>query len=233
MYRKLLNNDCLDYLNQLNEQLDCCFADPPDNLGLKYDGLVDRIPHKLYIDWLQLVLKHVEKFNVFWFSFYHRYIPDIIPIVVKSNYNMRMYIWRFKFGQYSETDSPSGYRPILRISHPNWKPILTERVPSVREQIGDKRATGVGRIPDDVWDYSRIQGNNDERRSWHPTQHPQCLYSRIAKMSVPENGTFVDLFAGTGTAFRSIFHCNVIGVEQSRYYCDQISKEHDLQIQKL
>lgn len=219
-----------------NSPLDCGFADPPDNLGLSYDGMTDQMPHGEYLRFLHSVIRQAAYFNVFWLSFYHRYIPEVMSMayqLVPDGYNLRTFIWKFNFGQYHERDAPNGYRPILRISQEGWKPILSERVPSVREQMGDTRASGKGRIPDDVWDYPRVQGNNDERRSWHPTQHPQMIYSRIAAMSVPKDGTFVDLFAGTGTAFRALFHCNVIGVEQSAEYCRKISEEHDIPIVRL
>lgn len=112
---------------------------------------------------------------------------------------------------------------------------MSERIESVREKMGDLRATGKGRVPGDVWEYDwqamvfdecRIQGNNAERREWHPTQHPEAIYRRIATMS--GGSSFLDLFAGTGTVFRAIQDKDVTGIEQSKLYCDLISKEHKI-----
>lgn len=228
--QKLYQGDCLDWLNKNRHLYDCGFADPPDNLGLKYDGLTDNMPEHAYYRWMGMLIERMlPAFKVSWLSIYHKHLRKVLEII-PDKYVVRIYVWRFRFGQYTEHDSPNGYRPILRINHSDWKPILTERVMSVREEMGDLRATGVGKIPDDVWDFPRIQGNNKERRNWHPTQHPEAIYQRIEQMSV--RGTFVDLFAGTGTAFRAC-SCDVIGIEQSETYCEEIANEHNLEIERI
>jgi site-specific DNA-methyltransferase (adenine-specific) len=104
---------------------------------------------------------------------------------------------------------------------------MDERVESVRQQIGDKRANPDGRVPDDVWDFPRVVGNAKERRDWHPTQHPEALMRRIINYSCRKDETFLDLFLGTGTSFR-VRKENVIGIEQSEKYCQEIAKEHDI-----
>lgn len=228
----LYQGDCLDWLSKNTMKYDCGFADPPDNLGLKYDGLTDNMPEYAYYNWLDWLIKRMlPTFNVSWLSIYHKHLRRTLALI-PENYDVRVYIWRFRFGQYRETDSPNGYRPILRINKPDWQPILVERVQSVREEMGDLRATGQGKIPDDVWDFCRIQGNNYERRKWHPTQHPEDIYRRIKHMSVPDDGTFVDLFAGSGTVFRALT-CKVIGIEQSELYCEELAKEHNLIVKKI
>lgn len=235
----LCQGDCLRYLRNLapGMQFNCIFADPPDNLGLQYDGFIDKKSD--YYDWIaELLLLSVPRAPVVWFSYYYKHDLEVkntlFDLVKRYRRDVRQYIWRFGFGQYRETDSPNGYRPILRISHPDWKPLMTERVRSVREEMGDSRASGRGRVPDDVWDYSRVQGNSKERRPWHPTQHPEDLYRRIMRMSIPivdgkRRGTFVDLFAGTGTCFRVAWDdITVLGVEISEAYCDYIAREHGI-----
>jgi 23S rRNA G2069 N7-methylase RlmK/C1962 C5-methylase RlmI len=53
---QLINADCLDYLTGSNQQWTTVFADPPDNIGLKYNGYKDRLPEDEYVkllhDWL-------------------------------------------------------------------------------------------------------------------------------------------------------------------------------------
>lgn len=229
---ELYHGDAFDYLRQMDPH-PCIFADPPDNLGLEYNGYVDKNPN--YFDWMDLLLRlAIPKADVFWLSFYHKHLVEVsymLRCLMKQHpRRIRQYIWRFNFGQYGEKDHPNGYRPIFRISKITWKPKMDERVESEREKLGDKRASGTGRVPDDVWEYGRIQGNNSERREWHPTQHPEDIYRRIMRMS---GRRFLDLFAGTGTCFRAGWDgIDVTGVEQSLYYCRLISEEHNLEIKK-
>lgn len=228
MKHELLNMDCESFLKTTKEHYDCIFMDPPDNLGLEYNGYYDQRDD--YIEWLSNIVKlALGRANVVWVSVYHKHLFDLLFILQSTNIaQMRQFIWYFKFGQYYESDNPNAYRPVLRMSlYYQWQPIMRERVPSVREQIGDLRSTGKGRVPDDVWQYSRVTGSksNDERRPWHPTQHPEAIYRRIAMQSVGADGTFVDLFAGTGTCFRALFDFNVIGVEIDPFYCQKIKED--------
>jgi hypothetical protein len=233
-----VNADCLNYLRLTNDTWNCGFADIPDNLDLGYEGYDDRIPPEQYYSWVELLLRlAIPRCQVFWLSCYHTHLMEIMfrlkVVTLQNPRAVRVYPWRFKFGQYQEADSPNGWRPFIRIASPIWKPIMVERVPSVREKMGDARATGKGRVPDDVFEDCRIQGNNTERREWHPTQIPEAIYRRIAKMSVPDGGSFIDFCAGTGTAFRAITHCNVTGIELSESYCQHILQDARQNIAKL
>lgn len=243
MRKVLLNGDCLNCIPAIKElvprKLDCIIMDPPDNLGLKYNQYYDKRPD--YYEWLYKVVKtYLPLTKVLWISYYYKHDVMLKCMLynwicsAKLNVNLRTFIWRFAFGQYREGDAPNGYRPILRISHSDWKPIMEERVPSLREKVGDNRATGLGRVPDDVIDTPRITGNNSERRSWHCTQHSEAVYRRLIRMSLPmvnnrRTGTLLDPFGGTGTCFRCTWDDMLtIGIEIDPFYCEKIAEEHGL-----
>lgn len=140
-----------------------------------------------------------------------------------------MIVWTFGFGQHQSKDHSNCFRPIFRLASPDWKPDYSQvMVPSVRQQMGDKRVRNKenykGKIPSDVWEFSRIQGNNGERRSWHPTQHPEALMERIVKIS---GGPVVDLFLGSGTTGIVCERLGVdwVGVEMDPEYCRQAEEE--------
>lgn len=225
----------LDDCHSLGRRFDCVFADPPDNIGLKYDGCDDNNPN--YLAWLdEIVDGALCVSDVAWFSVNPRHLVDVVETLRYNRaQSIRLFIWSYNFGQYNETDAPYNYRPIFRVASDDWSPRMVERIESIREQMRDKRATGRGRVPGDVWEFPRIQGNNKQRRPWHPTQHPEAVYRRIMMQSVPPGGTFCDLFAGTGTAFRAAktMYCdiNVVGVEKSAYYCSLIADEHGIEVQ--
>lgn len=206
---RVIQGDCLTVLPTL-PQARMIFADPPDNLGLKYAGFRDKRVD--YIPWLADVVfaALAHKPEVFWLSLYHRHeLPLLIRLGGVEGWDLRQFIWRFTFGQHQERDCGNGYRPILRFSRPgiNWNTNAI-RVPSARqEKYHDTRANPEGRVPDDVWQFSRVCGTFHERRTWHPTQHPEALMERIVKLS---GGPVIDLFGGTFTTQRV---CDRLGIE--------------------
>ena len=224
---------------------DCIIMDPPDNLGLEYDGYVDK--RSDYYDWVTWIIgMAMDKAPVVWVSYYHAHDFEIKNMLMRkfgsSEKVLRTFIWTFTFGQNRDSDCGSGYRPILRISRPGFQwDCEAIKVPSWRSEHGDKRASPGGRVPLDVWDFPRVNGNSPERRAWHPTQHPEALYIRMMKMSgclKPGAWRVVDLFGGTGTALRAAAALrvknagiNACVIEQSAEYCRKMAEDnHDFKI---
>lgn len=231
---QIVCGDCLEVLPTL-PKAKMIFADPPDNLGLKYNGFCDKwTTEKLYASWLGRVLGAGVKYSeIFWLSYNFMYQPIIVQtsacFAEEIGSSWRQFIWRFTFGQHNKHDCGNGYRPILRIKQPGA--ILypdSIRVPSKRQTLyNDKRANPKGRVPDDVWDFSRVCGTFTERRKWHPNQHPEALIERIVKFSCVPGDLVIDMFAGTGTINRVCKRLGIdcIGIEISRFYCDKIAEE--------
>ena len=227
---EIILGDCLTVLPTL-PQARMIFADPPDNLGVKYaDGVTDKRDD--YIDWLCTLWSSVYAHQpaVFWFSHYYKHtIPLLRRIPTFGGYVVRQFTWRYTFGQHQEVDCGNGYRPILRFSAPGtiWH-TNDIRIPSARlEKYGDKRANPEGRVPDDVWDFPRICGTFKERRAWHPNQHPEALIERMIRMSTRPADLVIDLFAGTGTVNRVCQRLgrSCIGIEISPPYVAKIREE--------
>ncbi len=217
---RIICGDCLTILPTLPKAR-MIFADPPDNLGLKYNGFDDR--QRNYLDWLtKVVAVGWNRSDIFWLSFYYKYLN----FLHFNQCDTRLFIWRFTFGQHRESDCGNGFRPILRTIKPHT--ILYPdaiRIPSARQTLyNDKRANPKGRVPDDVWDFPRVCGTFRERRKWHPCQHPEALIERIIKLSTKEGDLVIDMFAGSGTVNRVCKRLNrpCIGIEISQFYCDRI-----------
>jgi len=241
----IICGDCLEVLPKL-PRAKMIFADPPDNLGLKYEGFKDEWDDIYdYLDWLLWVTKTtLKRCDVFWLSYNRIWDYELkgglfawereglLPKEVFDD--IRTFIWRFTFGQHNKYDCGNGYRPILRIKHPSA--ILYPdaiRVPSARQTLyNDKRANPKGRVPDDVWEFSRVCGTFKEKRRWHPNQHPEALLERIIKLSCKPGDLMIDMFAGTGTSNRVCkrlgVHC--IGIEISRFYCEKIAEENQIEM---
>ena len=221
---------------------DMIFADPPDNIGLKYagpnsDNLSGNAYRALMDVWLD-ACKHVS--DVIWWSFnakHDLWLTKLFDgfIDTEPDLEVKRFIWYFTFGQHCQTDCGNNYRPIFRIAPKDFKWNTDAiRIESKRQKMGDKRADPRGRVPGDVWGgpedaegMCRIQGNHPERRPWHPTQHPEKLVERAILMSTNPGDLVIDPFMGTGTTMRV---CQRIGracvtVDPSEEYCRRVSEE--------
>lgn len=231
--KSIFHGDCLDHLAQ-RPIYDAIIADPPDNLGLGYEGFDDK--NLFYYDWLELRIRAMlECAPIVWVSYYWKHDLEIkhrvrnLLKLEKPSWEAKTFIWRYTFGQHNEHDAGSGFRFVLRLrkSHIKWSP--PSRVRSIRQEMGDPRANPDGRVPDDVWEVPRVTGNGSERRSWHPTQHPEAVYERMLDGSrvadrLPEK--VLDCFGGTGTLFRVGFALQRVVCEISDHYVEQILAEH-------
>jgi len=212
------------------------FADPPDNLGVEYDGFEDKWPSDShYIEWLVDITKSALRAgpDSLWLSYYWRWDFHFKgalwyhAVDELGGYRDKPYVWWYTFGQHQQKDNASCFRPMLRFSKPGveWNTDAI-REPSDRQRIyGDKRADPRGRVPGDVWDgvweESRICGTFKERRKWHKNQHPEALMERIILMSTDPGDLVIDLFGGTFTTARV---CKRLGrdctsIEISENYC--------------
>lgn len=217
MTNGVYNLPCTDFLAALPPgKVQMIFADPPDNLGLGYDEYKDKLPDDVYYGWIQSwLLDSLRVAPCVWVSYYWahdiemKYMIRNITKYRHPAFKAKTFIWRYTFGQHTDTDCGSGFRYVVRLLR-TGTPLYADsiRVESERQRMGDSRANPDGRVPDDVWssdeiwDIPRVTGNSKERRDWHPTQHPERLVERAIKLSTKTGDTVVDLFGGTGTSLR-------------------------------
>lgn len=241
---RLINCNCLDFLgNHVGHPWDCLFADPPDNIGLKYDGYNDRLEEveykRLLRDWLYSFYRNAK---TVWFSFNTKWTFEVGKIVSEmqefwgDKMEAKMCVQTFTFGQHNHHDLGNNHRPLLRLRHENPPMYPGDiRVPSWRQLNGDKRADPRGRVPGDVFDFPRVTGNSKQRRAWHPTQLHEGLVERCVRLTTKEGDSVLDPFGGTGTTLRV---CKSINrsctlTELDPAYCSEIAKEHCLDVERL
>ncbi len=231
---QIVRGDCLKLLPDLPRAA-MVFADPPDNLGCKYEGFKDRWANETaYTEWLSELCDIVLALNVplFWLSFNARWISPWLGEVLfeawKFGYTTRLFMWRFTFGQHRDSDCGSGYRPLLRLMRQGTKLYPDAiRIPSARQTTyNDKRADPRGRVPDDVWDFPRVCGTFRERKRWHPCQHPKDLLRRMVLLSTQPGDIVIDCFAGSGNMLEVCKELErpCIGIEISDFYCKKIAE---------
>jgi len=215
-----------------DKKFDLIFMDPPDNEGRKYENYSDNLLDNQYInllnEWIYKACK-ISTGPVF-VSFASKWIPYIENIITDNSLRLiqRIY-WRYTFGQSNKTRYTPSVRPIYWLNNDTIYP-ENIKVPSARqEKYGDKRAASGGKMPDNVWDFSRICGTFKEKRKWHCTQHPEALLERIILGHSKPGDSILDPFIGSGTTAIVCKKLNrdCFGVDMSQFYIDKIKESLD------
>lgn len=221
-------------------QVDCIFADPPDNIALGYSDWDDKRSEDEYVSLLyQWTAKFVDHAPIVWVSFNSRwtiqYANVIREIMIeRPELEFKPAVQTFTFGQHNKRDLGNNHRPIWRLKHKD-APLYPDsiRVPSLRQtKYNDKRANPDGRVPGDVFDFPRVTGTSKQRRRWHPTQLHEDLVERAIKLSTKPGEHVLDPFGGTGTTLRVCKRiersCTLFEIDGD--YCTRIAEENGLKV---
>jgi site-specific DNA-methyltransferase (adenine-specific) len=224
LLNKIIAGDCIEILNGIETPFaDLIFADPPFNIGYKYDKYHDKQKKEHYIDWTRLwisacnnILKATGSFYIAIGDDYAAYVKMIAEDELKL-FCRNWIIWHYTFGQQTKNKFARSHTHILYFVKDKKNFTFNDyaiRTPSDRQLIyNDKRANSVGKTPDDVWDsFSRVCGTFKERQLWHPCQMPEMLLARIIAASSNKGDCVLDPFVGSGTTA-------VVAAKYGRNYC--------------
>ena len=241
---KIICGDCIEILGKVAEPFaDLIFADPPFNIGYKYDKYYDKVKKKNYIawtkDWMSVCKKVLKPHGSFYVAIGDDYAADVKRIADELHLIMRNWIiWHYTFGQQTKNKFARAHTHIFYFVKDKNKFTFndyTVRVPSDRQLIyNDRRANPKGKMPNDVWDeFPRVCGTFKERQGWHPCQMPESLLRRIIVASSNAGDCVLDPFSGSGTTAAVSFQLgrNYVGVEISEKYVEN-SNERLAQLKK-
>ena len=184
---QLFHGDCLDVLRQLG-RFSTIFADPPDNINLKYGTYQDRLPDQEYVGLLRKWLSSlVLAADTVWFSYNARWTFEVGKIVVDlvglraGNLEAKPCVQTFTFGQNNQRDLGNNHRPLLRI---RWRdaPLYPDaiRMESWRQAHGDKRADPRGRVPGDVFDFPSRDWQQQAAAALAPNATPRGFSATLS-----------------------------------------------------
>ena len=248
--KKLLNRiicgDCIEVLDKVEKPFaDLIFADPPFNIGYKYDKYNDKVKSKNYItwtkDWMAVCKKVLKPHGSFYIAIGDEYAANVKVIADELGLFMRNWlIWHYTFGQQMKKKFARSHTHIFYFVSDKSNFTFNDhavRVPSDRQLLyNDKRANPAGKMPDDVWSqYPRVCGTFRERTGWHPCQMPESLLKRIIAVSSNAGDCVLDPFSGSGTTAATAAQSgrNYVGVEISKSYVEKAKKRlADLKNQK-
>jgi len=239
--RKFLNRiicgDCIEVLGRVRRPFaGLIFADPPFNIGYKYDKYKDKLKKENYIawtkDWMTVCKKVLKPNGSFYIAIGDEYAANVKIIADELGLVLRNWIiWHYTFGQQSKNKFARSHTHIFYFVKDKKNFTFNDyavRIPSDRQLLyNDKRANPAGKMPDDVWNgYSRVCGTFKERLGWHPCQMPENLLKRIIAVSSNLSDCVLDPFSGSGTTLAAAYQLgrNYVGIDISEKYVKNAEK---------
>lgn len=254
----LVQGDCIEGLAQLEPgSVDLIFADPPFNIGYKYDVYEDRKSADEYLawtrQWAEAVKRALKPDGTFWLAIGDDFAAELKVLFQRDlGFCCRSWvIWYYTFGVNCTRKFSRSHTHLFHfVKDPQQFTFNADaiRVPSARQLVyGDKRAVSKGRLPDDtwvlrpqdleegftsdgdVWYFSRVCGTFKERAGFHGCQMPEQLLARIIRVSSNPGDLVVDPFAGSGSTLAAAKKLgrDWLGFELSENYAAQIRSRLD------
>lgn len=237
LINRVVCGDCIEVLGNVRAPFaDLIFADPPFNIGYKYDKYYDKVEKTNYIgwtkEWMKACASVLKPGGSFYIAIGDDYAANVKVIADEIGLIMRNWIiWHYTFGQQTREKFARAHTHIFYFVNEGGEFTFNDhavRVPSDRQLIyNDRRANPKGKMPDDVWNsYPRVCGTFKEREGWHPCQMPEGLLKRIIIVSSNPGDCVLDPFSGSGTTAAVAFQLgrNYAGIEISEEYCENSRK---------
>ena len=207
---QILCGDCVEILRAVKEPFaDLIFADPPFNIGYKYDKYHDEKASEQYLawtrDWIGACVRVLQPHGSVYIAIGDEYAAQI-KLIMEDELRLTLrnwIVWHYTFGQQTKNKFARSHTHILYfvkdpknfVFHDEAVRVISDR----QKKYSDKRANPAGKMPDDVWnEYPRVCGTFTERTGF-PCQMPESLLARIIRASSNEGDWVLDPFCGSGT----------------------------------
>ncbi|PQO31427.1 site-specific DNA-methyltransferase [Blastopirellula marina] len=232
--------------------IDLAFADPPFNIGYKYDVYDDRKSVDEYLQWSEQWMREVSRVlkptGAFWLAIGDEFAAELKVLATRTlGLHCRNWVvWYYTFGVHCKSKFTRSHAHIFYFTKDAKQFTFNDeqiRVPSARMLVyGDKRANPKGRVPDDTWIlrpqdapdsfgseedtwyFPRVAGTFKERAGFHGCQMPEQLLGRIIKCCSNEGEIVMDPFAGSGSTLVTAKKLGrtPLGFELSKDYAKQV-----------
>lgn len=252
---RLHNEDCIVGMSKLPSGcIDLAFADPPFNIGYKYDVYRDNLDDDEYLDWcdrwIGQVVRSLKDDGTFWLAIGDEYAAELKVLMQRQHRLVcrSWVVWYYTFGVHCKYKFARSHAHLFQmVKHPKRFTFQADqvRVPSARQLVyQDARANPRGRLPDDTWIlrpqdlregfsadedtwyFPRVAGTFHEREGFHGCQMPEQLLGRILRACSREGELVLDPFAGSGTtlAVAKKLGRRYVGFELSADYAQKIEQ---------
>ena len=210
---KIVQGDCLKIMREIpDDSVDMTFADPPYNLGKKYEHYEDNKETREYLAWCRKWLHEMVRItrstgSIFviniplWSIYFAQYLSEVA-------YFKAWIAWDAMAAPRGRKLLPNHYAILWFVKDPKRYKFYDIRYPHPRCRVcgeliadyGGKKHLlhPFGPLVSDVWtDIHRIR--HKVRRDEHPCQLPVPLLERLILMATDEGDIVLDPFVGTGT----------------------------------
>ena len=226
---KVHHGDCIKGMNGLPAgSVDLAFADPPFNIGFKYDVYQDQKESEHYLawsrNWIAAVHRVLKPTGTFWLAIGDEYAAELKIEAQKIGFHTRSWvIWYYTFGVNCKSKFSRSHAHLFQfVKHPEDFTFLADelenRIPSARQLVyADARSNPQGRLPDDTWIlrpqdmqgcftpeedtwyFPRVAGTFKERAGFHGCQMPEQLLGRIIRVCSRPGEIVLDPFSGSAS----------------------------------
>lgn len=159
---RIIPGDCIKGMARMDAgSVDLAFADPPFNIGYKYDVYDDRKSADEYLawsrQWIESVVRVLKPDGTFWLAIGDEFAAELKVLCTRDlGLHCRNWVvWFYTFGVHCKNKFTRSHAHLFYfVRNPRKFTFnsLDVRVPSARELVyGDKRADPDGRVPDDTW----------------------------------------------------------------------------------
>ncbi|MEO1497635.1 MAG: DNA methyltransferase [Planctomycetota bacterium] len=160
---RIHQGDCVELLARVaDESIDLAFADPPFNIGFKYDEYHDEHDDDAYLGWCRQWIgelhRVVKPTGSFWLAIGDEYAAELKVAAKEIGFTARNWIvWYYTFGQNCTRKFNRSHAHLFHFVKDEERHTFNAedpavRVPSARALVyGDRRANPTGRLPDDTW----------------------------------------------------------------------------------
>lgn len=229
MKSSIIQGDSVKLMSKIKDEFaDLVFADPPFNIGFKYDIYDDDRAPSEYMEWsktwLEQAIRILKKNGSLWLAIGDAFASELDCLIKSLGMHRRSWIiWYFTFGQNAPGNFTSSHTHIFyytksRKDYQFYPEAI--KVPSARQIVyNDNRAKEGGRLPDNTWllrpqnieevggfdptdntwHVPRVNGTFKERAGFHGCQMPEAVLARIIKSCTKKGDIVIDPFCGSGT----------------------------------
>lgn len=228
---ELIHGDAVDICRKktIIGSVDLVIADPPFNIGFKYDEYDDNKSDEEYMKWTEdwIVSMHIalKPEGAMWICIGDKYAAEVCVKAKELGFHLRSWVvWYYTFGVNCVNNFTPSHTHLLYFTKHATKftfNVSDLKVPSARQLIyKDKRAKDGGRLPDntwllrpqnveaegglspdqDTWHLPRVAGTFKERAGYHGCQMPEAIMARIIKACSKPGEFVLDPFVGSGVS---------------------------------
>jgi DNA modification methylase len=235
----IYNEDCIETLSKMDsESIDLIFADPPFNVGLKYQGFKDN--NENYFEWsrewISECFRVLKPTGSFYLMTLDKNLAGTLPIMEDHGVFINIIKWKnVSSGSSKKTFWPSS-QPIILYGKTKDYIFNTFAEKNNGFKCWDKNRESKGQLLD-YWDdiplvYAGSIKHKEAiiepgtNKKAHIAQMPEHLVGRAIKFSTNEGDLVFDPFMGSGTTAAACkkLKRNFIGSEISKYYYDLSNK---------